>query len=279
MNDTIRTRFLELKITGQRFSLQPETTHAKDSQLISFLKDLIDNKEVASFEDVGFCLWNISDNYAFLKDGHSLMVNHTAFYNHLRSAHSQYLYWLVNDATQKLTLEKDGYSNYWWKLYQEAIDSNLSDTCFFAQYHTHRAALYKSDNLPYANENFLIARRNFEQFLDKTKHTAEFPFYQTMYLTQLAPFGVADSKQLLTLCDGLWNGLTQPRIESNFLIGEWQSFTTPFGARKQSIVGITAIVNSLIWCGQLKEAKELYMDASKQGLPKNHYIESRIVPR
>ena len=259
--------------------MHPETTHAKDSQLICFLKDLVDNKEVVSFEDVGFCLWNISDNYAFLKDGHSLMVNHTAFYNHLRNANSQYLYWLVNDATQKLTLEKDGYSDFWWKLYQEAIDSNLSDTCFFAQYHAHRAALYKSDNLPYANENFLIARRNFEQFLDKTKHTAEFPFYQTIYLTQLAHFGDAYPERLLELCGGLWDGLAQPRAEDAFVVGEWRRFTTPFGARQQAVIGITAIINSLIWCSRFKEAKELYMDALKQGLPKNHYIESRIVPR
>lgn len=66
MDKQIITRFLELKVTGQRCSMMPEEKAPKDAQLISYLNYTIDNKIVVEFEDIGFCYWNISDNYALL---------------------------------------------------------------------------------------------------------------------------------------------------------------------------------------------------------------------
>lgn len=72
MNNEIRNSFLELKITGQRSAITIQEKRDKDLKLIAYLKSLIDNNVVADFEDIGFCYWNISDNYAFLRDGYSL---------------------------------------------------------------------------------------------------------------------------------------------------------------------------------------------------------------
>ena len=276
MTEHIKTRFLELKVTGQRFSMSPETIADRDRQLICFLKQVIENREVTDFEDVGFCLWNISDNYSFIKDGHSLMHNHKIFYNHIEKENWRYLYWLVNDASQRLTLEKYGYSSFWWTLYQDAMEKNTTDTCFFAQYHVHRAALYKCDALPHTQENLVLARTNFEKFLNKTVRTPEYSFYKTMYASQMAQFGEVDTKALITAYERLLRGISQPDIASDYLPGEWKKFVIPFSIRRQAVIGITSIVNALINCNETERAKEIYMDACVKGLPRNRYVESRL---
>lgn len=96
-----------MKITGQRGTLSMEEKKQKDLELIKYLEDVIANKEATDFEDVGFCYWNISDNYALLRDGHALKKNHQAFYQHVTTYDKSYLYWLVCDATQRLTLENE----------------------------------------------------------------------------------------------------------------------------------------------------------------------------
>lgn len=276
MTERIKTRFMELKVTGQRFAMSSETITDRDRQLIWFLKQAIENRDVTDFEDVGFCLWNISDNYSFIKDGQSLMHNHKIFYNHIKKENLRYLYWLVNDASQRLTLEKSGYSNFWWALYQEAMEKNSADTCFFAQYHVHRAALYKCNALPHAQENLVLARTNFEKFLDKTVDTSEFLFYKTMYASQMAQFGDVDITALITAYESLLQGLSQPVIKNDYLPGEWSGFVTPFSIRRQAVIGITSIVNALIYCNETGSAKEMYTDACVKGLPRNHYVESRL---
>ena len=141
MNTQIIKQFKELKVIGQRSAITPQEKIEKDAQLIRYLKSAIDNNVVTDFEDVGFCYWNISDNYALMKDGHSLMRNHQIFYEHIKNNDACYLYWTVCDATQRLTLEKDGFSKFWWGLYEEATEKNYYNNVYFAEFNAHRAAL------------------------------------------------------------------------------------------------------------------------------------------
>lgn len=120
MDNQIKNRFLSLKLTGQRSALSSTEKKEHDLQTIQYLQSVLDKREVTSFEDVGFCYWNISDNFAFLRDGHAEFENHNKFYAHIKTEHTRYLYWAVNDATQRLTLEKDGYTDFWWGIYREA---------------------------------------------------------------------------------------------------------------------------------------------------------------
>ena len=134
MNNQIRERFLELKVTGQRFTMDPQEKMSKDLQLIHYLKSVIENEEVAEFEDVGFCYWNLSDNYAMTKDGCALKRNHHVFYERIKAENDRYLYWLVCDATQRLTLEIDGYSDFWWTIYREATAHDRGTESYFAEF-------------------------------------------------------------------------------------------------------------------------------------------------
>ncbi len=276
MNPQIKTHFRELKIIGQRGTLSLEEKKKKDLELIVYLEAAIANKEVTAFEDVGFCYWNISDNYALLRDGHALQKNHQIFYEHVVSYDKSYLYWLVCDATQRLTLEKDGYSDWWWSLYREAVSYNSEATSLFAEFCAHRAALYKNPIFPTEQTHIAFAMTSFEAFLNKVRNTSEYPFYRTIYLTSLSKYAPADSMEIKMLSESLLPDLSSTDEPHDFLVGEWKSFTTPFGKRKRAVVGITSAVNALIDVGDLKAAKELYRVACENGLPENAYIVKRL---
>ena len=276
MNNQIKNRFTELKVIGQRCTMTPEETKEKDLLLIHYLKSVVEDKEVTEFEDVGFCYWNISDNYALLKDGDSLMRNHRVFYEHIKTGKPYYLYWLVCDATQRLTLEKDGYSDYWWDLYRKAIEENDNSSILFAQFNAHRAALYINPIFPHTQYNLAYAMSSFETFLQKAKTAPEYPFYNIMYLSLISRFAAFDKLELRRLCEGLFAGLSLPKITNTYLVGEWNSFVTPFDIHEQSIVGIISALNAFIYSNELKIAKEIYNNARNMGLPRNSYIETRL---
>lgn len=276
MNPQIKERFLELKLVGQRVTVSPEEKRARDFELIAYLESMIANHEVTDFEDMGFCYWNISDNYALLRDGHALRRNHQAFYEHIVAQDKSYLYWLVCDATQRLTLEKDGYSDWWWSVYRKAVSGNSEKTSLFAEFCAHRAALYQNPLLPPKKECTVYAKDNFEAFLDRAKNTSEYPFYRLMYLTLMSKCFPTDSREIKELSEQMLPGLINIDEPRDFLVGEWKSFITPFGRRKCAVVGIVSAVNSLIDTGERTSAKELYHTACEEGLPKNAYIEKRI---
>lgn len=276
MNPQIKERFRELKITGQRGTLSIEEKKSKDLELIKYLEDIVANEEVTDFEDIGFCYWNISDNYALLRDGHALRKNHQTFYEHIMSYDASYLYWLVCDATQRLTLEADGYTDWWWSLYREAVFYNEGKNPSFAEFCAHRAALYKNPVLPTEQRYVAFVMESFRAFLEKTKDSPEYPFYRLLYLTSAVKYVPVDKKEMEALSKELLPSLLSKDVSHDFPVGEWKSFTTPFGKRKCAVVGITSAVNALIDAGESKAAKKLYQVACENGLPGNNYIEKRL---
>ena len=277
MNPQIKKHFQKLKITGQRGTLSLEEKKKKDLELIGYLGTIIAKGEVTGYEDVGFCYWNISDNYALLRDGHALRKNHQTFYEHVMTKDASYLYWLVCDATQRLTLEVDGYSDWWWSLYREAVSCNSETSPLFAEFCAHRAALYRNPLLPTEQNYVTFAVESYQAFLEKAKDTPEYPFYRLIYLTAAEKYVLVEKKEIETLSKELLPNLLYTDELHDFLVGEWKSFITPFGKRKCAVVGITSAVNALIDIGEAGIAKELYRIACENGLPKNTYIEKRLI--
>lgn len=276
MNDEIRNVFLDLKVIGERSSITVEYKREKDLNLIAQLKSFIDKNIATDFEDIGFCYWNISDNYALLRDGHSLCENHKEFYRHIINGAPCYLNWLVCDATQRLALEKDGYSSFWWDLYRQAVEQNPSNQYHFAEFHIHRAALYSNNQLGHSSDSFHYAKRNYEKFLAKTESTSENLFYRLIYLCLVSKLSPVESSELCSLSHRLFEYLASSKTANGFLSGEWNSFVTPLDKREQAIIGITSAVNALIYCNDIKEVKDLYVEGCTMGFPKNHYIEKRL---
>lgn len=146
MIDSSERRGFVSEFTRDCFSSMKQMTLIEKTQ---FLNHLIQDKLAGNFEDIGFCYWHISDAFALLRDGASLYLNHCAFDKFIKGGDSYYLYWVVSDATQRLTLEVDGYSDYWWRLYSNAIQENAHGQYDFAEFCAHRAALYVNPRLPH----------------------------------------------------------------------------------------------------------------------------------
>lgn len=240
-----------------------------------YLNHLIQDKAVVDFEDVGFCYWHISDNFALLRDGASLFKNHRIFEEHIRTVESRYLYWLVSDATQRLTLEVNGHTDFWWKLYADAIQGNVNGELEFAEFCAHRAALYVNPYLPHTESNLSFAISKYENLLDRTKDKPEYRFYKIIYLSLISRFGSIDDSELLTLGGSFLEGL-HSKSRDREVPGEWNSFIVPFSVYKQSVVGINSAINALLYSGEQRMAKELYNSALDFGMTNNRYIEERL---
>ena len=273
MNETIKSKFKELKVVGQRFAIGEAEKRQKDLMLIDYLKSVIQNGEVCDFEDIGFCFWNISDNYALLKDGQGLFENHKAFYNFLKPQNTEYLYWLCCDATQRFTLEKDGYCEFWWEIYKTAVQENKAINTI-AEYHAHRTALTVSPVLKMSKENLEFTLNSIKNFLAKQQGAADFPFYNAIFYIMQSRF-TKDTKDILKYSKPFFNKLNGNKGNS-FLCWEWKNYITPIDESKQANLVLNTAVNTLIYESKHGEAKELYYLALEYGLPKNNYIENRL---
>ncbi len=272
MREEIRNRFSELKVTGQRTGI---SAAEKDFKLIKYLSELIDGKEIAEFEEVGFAYWNISDSYALLRKPAELYENHLKFYNLIKSNDRKYLFWAVSDATQKLTLESGGYREFWWGIYDEACEKN-AEAEPFVEFTAHKAAMYTTAAVAFDAANVSVAADRFERFLSRTEGVPEHRFYTSVFKSLGAKHGVTSAKELIELFGGLLDGLQLANKPSGFLTGEWQSFTTLPSKRTQSEQGIAAVINALVDIGESRSAGEIYRKAVTLGLPKNLYIEKRL---
>ncbi len=269
MNEETRNRFIELN------SACVDGNTVARCALIDYLQSLLAEGQVNTFEDIGWCYWNISDQYALLRDGHRQSENHRRFYEHVSRGDAAYLYWLVNDATQKLTLEKDGYGDVWWEYYYEAVKRNetkgLPIECG-----VHRAALYKNPLMATDERRVSFAKERFENFLSHTKEKAEYDFYSAMYLSSVAQYEAVAESALTGVGQSLLGGLSAEKSHNDFLIGEWSKFTDLPDPRRRAEVGIYAVINALIYAKQAERARRLYAEALSLGLPKNAYIEKRL---
>ena len=276
MNESLRNRFLELKIIGQRCGIPEGTKKEKDKQLIDWLQRMIHSGQITDFEDLGFCYFNISDNFAMLRDGDSLYQNHKCLLAHVLTNSDLYLFWTVCDATQKLTLETNGCSEFWWELYRNAVARNKEQSKYpFAEFHVHRAALCYPPFYGKDENRFYIAKNNFLDFLEKTKDSPFTIFFYAIFLSMTGE-DTNKRRELLDCAEYLLQDLSVPEEKSEFLCGEWNSFTTPFTKRKQAHVGIVSCINALIDKADIQTAKSIYTKAKELGLPRNLYIERRF---
>ena len=198
------------------------------------------------------------------------------FYDYIKNYDKNYLLWLVCDATQKLTLEHHGYGEFWWQVYEEAVTQSQCTINHFTLFCAHRAALYTNKITICQKQNFDFATHSFQDFLETTKNTDEYIYYKTIYQSLTASSMSFDKNELKSLCENWFYYLSQPKSKSQFLIGEWQSFVTPFNKHKQAEIAVNSVINAFIYNDELILAKHLYQTARNSGLNKNSYIEKRL---
>lgn len=276
MTEDFVKRFQELEAVGQRSAASSRQPYKNDAELVPLLQKALSDGDLTTFEEKGFAMWNISDNFALLRQANKLYVNHKCFYDLLKTAHPKYLFWAVSDATQKLTLEIGGYGGFWWDIYNEINGEALEETELFAEFTAHKAAMYTTTAVPFEKANILNVADRFERFISRAERLREYQLYKSVFKSLGAKHGFTSKDELAELFNGLIGGLSFKKEPKLFLTGEWTSFTMPPCKRTQSEQGIAAVINALCDISHSGTAKEFYRTALKIGLSKNTYIEKKL---
>ena len=225
----------------------------------------------------GFCYWNISDSYAILRKSNEVFDNHLKFCKRLENMNSKYKFWAVCDTTQKFTLELGGFSDFWWELYKNAVDSNPNTAnieCIV--FDSHVAAISINPKVDTPKSRLYLAKDNFEKFVKASANTENEAFYKLVY-SSLVLKGFGDEEyDILNLCHQVMPFLKEKTLDNEFAVGEWERLNSPRSRKNTAQVGINHAINAFISVGNSELAADLYNEALKNGLTPNSYIRKRI---
>ena len=277
LNEKIRKKYSELKCAGERNKKSAEEKRSRDLKLLEYMRHLIDSGEAKDFEDKCFCLWNISDSYAMLRDSENEYFNHVKFANLVSRGENKYSFWTVCDATQRFTLILGGKGEFWELLYRDAAENSVvTDENYRIAYEAHRAAMSVHPALNISKDFLLYADDKFSLFLENNKNRREYDFFRLIYFSAAMKAFRNKELDIETLCSDFFNLLKKEEMPRQFLLGEWGNFNSPRGERNMAVVGITAAVNALIDIGENNRAENIYIEAKSFGLPENAYINKRL---
>lgn len=276
LSDDVREKFRQIKISGERNAKSFEEKNSSDMSVIGYMNYLLDCCE-NDFFNTGFCLWNISDSYALMRDGENLYKNHRKFAELLSDKPSKYSSWAVSDTTQRFTLIASDHENFWHDLYRNAVENGgITTENYRSVYEAHRAAMAVHPLLKVPEEHLLYAEKNFSEFIQNNKNVDEYNFYRLIYLSAcIKAFGQTDI-DVESLCYDFFPMLKLDDVISEFVCGEWEHLNRVRSEKNQANVGITAAVNALIDIGENKRATELYCAAKEYGLHDSVYINKRL---
>lgn len=98
-------------------------TQKSQQQVIDLLEEFLVKEKDIPVELAVWGYWNISDNYALLRDNNKTYENHLKFEKYLADKNPKYLLMLICDTTQRLSINASGHSEYWNKLYYKIMNS------------------------------------------------------------------------------------------------------------------------------------------------------------
>ena len=182
MNSVFVENFKAQKLIGERSRLSPKEKRMKDLALIDYLQTALRDNELKETEERGCAYWNISDSFALLRESDALYKNHCEFADFLNDKPSQYLLWLVCDATQRFSLALGGFGEFWWDCYEIAINKNRNVHGIEPiTFECHNAALSVVSAFKTPTRYLETAQKYFKAFLKETETSDCFIFYEIVY--------------------------------------------------------------------------------------------------
>lgn len=277
MTQAVRDEFMRIKLTGQRNALTQEEKKKSDLSVIEYMNLLLSSGKTTDFKDKCFCFWNISDSYAMLRNPAELYKNHLKFAEYVSTGDKIYGFWTVSDCTQRFTLISGDYENFWHDLYKVAVENTpVTNENYRIAYEAHRAALSVHSSLDIPYEHLKYYNEKFSEFLESSKSREEYSFYSLIFLSAQIKAFKRDDIYIEDMCAEFFEALGSEDTATVYAVGEWEYLNRFRSKREQSVVGITAAINSLIDIGEKKRAIELYNEAKQYGLPENTYVNKRI---
>lgn len=277
LNEMIREKYKELKCIGERNIKSGEEKRFSDLAVAEYMRYLINSGEVRDFEDICFCMWNISDSLAMLRDSEKEYLNHAEFADYVSCSDNKYKFWTVCDTTQRFTLILGNKSEFWQELYRDAVENSaVTDENYRIAYEAHRAAMAVHPALNISKQFLIYSDEKFFEFLEKNKNRDEYGFFRLIYYSAVMKAFGKSELEIEDLCSDFFKALGETDNPCPYLVGEWKRLNYLRSEKNRGIVGITAAVNALIDVGKNDRAKKLYNEAQKHGLPDNAYINKRL---
>lgn len=264
LNNDIRTKFNHL-----------QSEHNFDD-IIEYLSSILSTNDADNLLS-GFCYWNISDSYAMQRKSEEQYANHLKFCKMLDTMDSKYKFWSVCDATQRFTLEIGGFGDFWWELYEKAVDLNPKTTDIERiVFDTHVSAISVNPKVETSKSRLYLAKDNFEKFVKGSVNSENEAFYKLVY-SSLVLKGFGDEEyDILNLCHQVMPFLKEKAPDNKFAVGEWERLNSLRSRKNMAQVGINRAINALVDVGKKAKARELYNEALNNGLTNNTYIEKRL---
>ncbi len=264
-------------LCGQSTAYSSDQKRAANLAVIKLLTDAVENGDVTDMQEKAFCLWNISDSFAMLRDSESLYKNHRKLEALVDRMTEKYLFYPVCDTTQRFTLALGGAESYWFGMYKKAVEANSEITaeneCI--AYEAHRAAMAVNPRLNIDPAHTDFSRDAFEGFLSKCQNSIQYDFYRLIFLSSVMT-AYGEKIQVGQLCEKLLPDLCSEDAPEIYVTGEWEKLNKPRSSKNRAAVGIIAAVNALININDTDTAIEIYSSAKKNGLAANGYIENRL---
>lgn len=149
--------------------------------IIEYLSSILSTADADSLL-AGFCYWNISDSYAMQRKSEEQYANHLDFCKRLETMDSKYIFWSVCDATQRFTLELGGFGDFWWELYEKALDLNPEATDIERIiFDTHVTAISINPKVETPKARLYLAKDNLEKFAKNSATPENEAFYKLVY--------------------------------------------------------------------------------------------------
>lgn len=255
-------------------------------EIIEILQKFLKNKNTNSIMDRGWAYWNISDNYALLRMPNEEYKNHMKFVGFIiEELPKEMLYWSVSDATQKLTLIKGGYGEFWYDLYVTACNTapKTNENCGI-RFESHRAAIseigpqHGRPNI----ENSEFALNNIKNLINKNPLDYNIRFYTITYYSLSLIVNTYLKMPLSETIDKAmesFNALIpylEKDVSSDEIIGTWEQLNLKHPLNIQAKVGMNNLICNLIDTSQYKLALDCYKIFEEKRIPTNDYFKSRI---
>ena len=173
-----------------------EKTQAKRDR-IALLEPLLERDDLTVKQKI-FAYWNISDNYALLREHEKTYENHLKFEEFLNDKNANYKLMLIVDATQRLSITAAGHEDYWIKLYFDLTDNlEITKENYIVYFEVLRSALYKHNLLKKYNEVAENALMKMKDFLEKQKNDVNYPWFRMIYYDSLLKYnGIKSHKYI-----------------------------------------------------------------------------------
>ena len=173
--DTIAQEFTRL------FRGEEGQSRSGREKMIALLRPLLTQDDLDPGQKA-FAYWQISDNYALLREHAATYRNHRAFESYLADQDEKYRLMLIADATQKLSLVCGGHENYWNGLYYGIMeDCSVTRANYVIYFQVLRTALYYHEAITDYRAVGGHALSKMVTFLEAYRDDSQYPWFEMVY--------------------------------------------------------------------------------------------------